>query len=353
MNTRNLRRALVVVWALAALGVSAQEGRNAQARRNTVPPASTEGNLPPDLPLKRIALFSSGVGYFEHSGSLSGDAELSLSFDVDAVNDALKSLVINDAGPGASPSVSYPSEETLERTLQSLAIDLSRNPGTAQIFAGQRGAEIEVSAPNPVSGRILGVEYRPTAGSVLAEAPEEAFLSLSTGGGVRIIALKDISSFSFKDPALNADLKRALDLIAANRAGRTRKLLVRLPGRGTRRVSVSYVIAVPVWKVSYRLDLGQSKPLFQGWAIVDNNGDTDWDNVELSLVSGRPVSFIQELYPPYYFRRPTLPLAIAGTARARTHDSGYNRETAADGWDETAAMDQKELYEYEIEESAA
>ncbi|MDR0447395.1 MAG: DUF4139 domain-containing protein, partial [Treponema sp.] len=263
--------------------------------QNTVSSGNTE------LPVKKIALFSSGVGYFEHSGSVAGSAELTLTFEVGTINDALKSLVINDPVQGSSPLVSYPSEDTLLRTLQSLGIDLSRNPGTADIFAGQRGAEIEVSAPNPISGRILGVERRSTAGSILSDAPEEAFLSLHTAGGIRIIALKDIASFNFKDPALNADLKRALDLIAANRTTRNRSLLVRLPGSGSRTVSLSYVIAVPVWKVSYRLDLGQSRPLFQGWAIIDNNSDMDWNNVELSLVSGRPVSFVQNLYPPYYF----------------------------------------------------
>jgi hypothetical protein len=51
--------------------------------------------------------------------------------------------------------------------------------------------------------------------------------------------------------------------------------------------------------------------------------------VELSLVSGRPVSFIQNLYPPYYFNRPTLPLAIAGSAQADTYGGGYDRRKEA------------------------
>jgi hypothetical protein len=150
-----------------------------------------------------------------------------------------------------------------------------------------------------VSGRILGVEMRHVAVNPYSGAQTEAFLSLSTKDGIRVIALKDIAAFNFKDPVINADIKRALDLIAENRDLRTRSLLVDLPGSRSRSVSLSYVIAVPVWKVSYRLDLGQSKPLFQGWAIIDNNSDTDWDNVELSLVSGRPVSCIHQLYPPY------------------------------------------------------
>jgi hypothetical protein len=50
--------------------------------------------------------------------------------------------------------------------------------------------------------------------------------------------------------------------------------------------------------------------------------------VELSLVSGRPVSFIQELYPPYYLARPVEPLSIAGTARAQTYAPGYEQKEA-------------------------
>ncbi|MDR2048299.1 MAG: hypothetical protein LBP69_02485, partial [Treponema sp.] len=178
--------------------------------------------------------------------------------------------------------------------------------------------------------RIAGVERRFNAGG-----EREDFLSLYTNGGLKIIALKDIGSFAFTDPALNADLERALDLIAANRATRTRNLLVTLNAAnpGGRDVSLSYVIPVPVWKVSYRLDLGQSAPLFQGWAIVDNGSDSDWNNVELSLVAGRPVSFIQALYPPYYLARPVEPLSIAGTARAQSYAPGYesyDRAASAD-----------------------
>jgi hypothetical protein len=88
------------------------------------------------------------------------------------------------------------------------------------------------------------------------------------------------------------------------------------------------VIPAPVWTISYRLDLSAPSPgeaLLQGWAIVDNDGGTDWRDVELTLAAGRPVSFIQNLYPPYYVYRPTLPLAIAGTAEAETWESSDYR----------------------------
>jgi hypothetical protein len=91
------------------------------------------------------------------------------------------------------------------------------------------------------------------------------------------------------------------------------------------------VIPQAVWKVSYRLDLSGEKPYLQGWAIVDNDSDTDWDAVELSLVAGRPVSFVQDLYSPYHLSRPVLPLAIAGTAEARSYASGSRDSASAGG----------------------
>jgi len=279
-----------------------------------------------DLPLKRIAILSSGVGYFEHGGTLSSPAGITLSFDAASVDDALKSLVVNDPASN-SPSVRYASENTLYLTLRSLKIDLSGTPGIGEILNGLKGAELEVTAPNPIKGRIIGVEYRlsPIAQQYpSSRASEEAWLSLFTAQGIRVIAVKDIASFRFTDEKINADLNRALDLIMASRDESARNLLVTLNGMGRRDVSLSYVIPAPVWKVSYRLDISGKEPFLQGWAIVDNDSDTDWKGVELSLVTGRPVSFIQRLYPPYRLSRPVVPLAIAGIAESRTYDSGYN-----------------------------
>jgi hypothetical protein len=71
---------------------------------------------------------------------------------------------------------------------------------------------------------------------------------------------------------------------------------------------------------------------------VDNDGDTDWTDVELSLVTGRPVSFVQNLYPPYYLYRPVQPLAIAGIAEAQTYDSGWGGSPERAMADEAVVM---------------
>ncbi|MDR2542278.1 MAG: DUF4139 domain-containing protein [Treponema sp.] len=315
----------------------------AQSVRDNANPA---GENP--LPLRRVVILTSGLSYYEHSGTVNGALNIELPFRINAVNDALKSLVINDPA-SANPSITYQSENTLYQTLISLGVNLSDNPDFATILSRLRGAEVEILSPTSYTGRIVGIEYRTFSGSGFMHTLEP-WLLLNTDAGFRQFNLKDVSSISFKDSAIEQDLNRALDLIAASRNVSSRQLMLNLPGTTRRNVTISYVIPSPVWKVSYRLDLGVARPLFQGWAIVDNDSDTDWENVQLSLVAGRPTSFIQELYPPYYVMRPVLPLAIAGAAQAQTHERSFMPSPLMA---RPEAQLMREMYVMEMEDSAA
>ncbi len=77
----------------------------------------------------------------------------------------------------------------------------------------------------------------------------------------------------------------------------------------SREVSASYIIPAPVWKSSYRLLLEGTEPTLEGWAIVDNTTGEDWTNVRMSLISGKPISFISALYEPKYNQRLSADLA--------------------------------------------
>jgi hypothetical protein len=75
-------------------------------------------------------------------------------------------------------------------------------------------------------------------------------------------------------------------------------------------VSASYIIPAPVWKSSYRLIFdADAQPMLEGWAIVDNTTGEDWTNVRMSLISGKPISFISALYEPKYIQRLAADLA--------------------------------------------
>jgi hypothetical protein len=85
-------------------------------------------------------------------------------------------------------------------------------------------------------------------------------------------------------------------------------------------VRAGYLQEAPVWKTSYRLVLDpKGKPYLQGWAQAENTTDEDWNDVHLSLISGRPVSFIQNLYQPLYISRPTVEPQILGSPLPQTY----------------------------------
>jgi len=265
-----------------------------------------------DLPVSRLTLFSSGVGFFEHQGSIAGTEEITLPFHIDAVNDALKSLVIND--PAGSSTVFYPSEETQEGIVLNQSINLEGS-SIQSMLQSLKGAEIEVFIPDSVKGRIIFTERRTLeAGN---SNIHKDFLSISTRNGIKTICIDDISHFTFNDPKINEDLFRALDLALKSHDKKTRSLTIKLSGNKKRKVSLNYVIPAAVWKVSYRLNLSNDKPFLLGWAIVDNNSDNDWNNIILSLATGKPVSFTQDLYKVHNSSRPTIPLLTEGIANKK------------------------------------
>src|SRR5690606_22683347 len=118
---------------------------------------------------------------------------------------------------------------------------------------------------------------------------------------------------------------RALLMIGDARDKDRKPVEIRFAGEGRRKVRIGYLIETPVWKTSYRLDLsaaGENEALLQGWAIAENTSGSDWSNVGLSLVSGRPISFIQDLYTPLYLDRPVVQPELHASLRPQRYDEG-------------------------------
>ena len=98
-------------------------------------------------------------------------------------------------------------------------------------------------------------------------------------------------------------------LAILSKAHRSDKKTVTLDflGKGKLPVRIGYIQEFPVWKTSYRLVVKDDGSMFlQGWAIIENTTEQDWSNVSLTLVSGQPISFVQDLYQPLYAVRPIV-----------------------------------------------
>ena len=283
-----------------------------------------------DLPLKKVVLFNSGVGFYEHRGEVTGDATIDLRFKVDDVNDLLKSLVPQDLDGGKASTVTYGSRDPITKTLQTFSIDLTRNPTLAQLLDQVRGEKVEIVTSKTITGTILGVERRKRA--VKDEILEEDFINVLTNTGLTSVALSGVQSVKLTNEKLDAELRQALAVLALAHADDKKTVSLRFFGEGKRRVQVGYVQNAPIWKTSYRLVLGDEAPLLQGWAIVENTTEEDWKEVNLSMVSGRPISFVMDLYQPLYVPRPTVEPELFASLRPQTYGqdmANKNREFAA------------------------
>ncbi len=276
-----------------------------------------------DVPVTSVALFASGVGFFEHSGIVHGNGTTELHFRASQMNDVLKSLVLQDEGGGHVTTITYPSQDPVSKTLKSFQVDITGNPSVAQLLNQLRGARVSVQSQGEhLSGTVLGVESRRRQLADKSGEVDVPVLNLFSGAMIRSVELPSVTSLTFDDAQLQDELTKALAALGQSRDQDKKPVTINFSGNTDRRVRVGYVVETPVWKTSYRLILDDKTAHLQGWAMVENQTESDWNNVSLSLISGRPISFVMDLYAPMYINRPTvLPLRFA-ELRPQVYEGG-------------------------------
>ncbi len=273
------------------------------------------------LPVKSVTLFSSGVSYTERGGIIDGTSAIPLTFRIGQINDILKSMVLLDQTGKVQP-ITFGTRDPIGHTLQTFAVDVTGSTSMESILGQLRGAKVSVDTPgkSSVVGQIVGIESRQVAGED-TKAVTATFLTLLTDTGLVSIKLDTDKSVRLLDERLNKEFKEALGVLASRSDDQRRQVTLHFAGNGSRQVRVGYVTEAPLWKMSYRLVVGDgtNKPYLQGWAMVENTSDEDWKDIQLTLISGRPISFIQDLYQPLYIPRPIVPNDVIASPTPQTH----------------------------------
>jgi len=278
--------------------------------------------MPAELPVTQVVLYKHGLGFFERAGTLGPGDSARLDFDAAEMNDVLKSLTIEERGGGKISGLRYDSLDPLSHTLAQFPFQI----GGAQPLSGMldqlKGARLELKFGNDtVSGVIVNAREMAATGN--QQAREQLTLLLDSGE-LRNLDLGAAAGIRFADSQLQQQFRDYLAALAAARSKERRSVYIDSTDAKERQVTASYMIPAPVWKSSYRLILPESgKPVLEGWAIVDNTTTEDWTKVRLSLVSGRPISFISQLYAPRYVGRPSAELPEDAAARPVLHAGGY------------------------------
>ncbi|MBI1214448.1 MAG: DUF4139 domain-containing protein [Alphaproteobacteria bacterium] len=292
--------------------------------------AAEGGSSASDIPVDRVILSTSGLANFELRAHVTDDAKLRFPVRLEQVDDILKSLIVFDKN-GKLGGVTLPGKQPLAQVFKDLPFTQAQLDDPAQLLNAYQGATVTLK----------GASLNGT-GQLLQVVPEEVALdndrtvtrhriSIMTDGGMRQAILEDLISVTFDDPKIKAELSRALDAVRENGTSEQRMMTVNLLGKGARNVELSYVVDAPLWKSAYRLVLPEGdakKGLLQGWAVIENMTASDWKHVDLTLVSGNPVTFRQNLYQSYYVQRPEIPVQVFGRVMPRVDEGTV--ATAAD-----------------------
>lgn len=296
-----------------------------------------------ELKLTRVVLSNSGLGQFTHSGAVAPGVNVDLAVRLDQVDDVLKSLTIFDKA-GAIGTVTLPGKAPLTELFKDLPFGPKALSSQSELLNALVGAEVELEGAVAAKGRVFRVEAEnvalPNNGGVVTRHR----LTLFGDKGLVQAMLEDATALRFTDAKIQAQIARALSALAENEAKDRRRLTIGFAGAGEREAAIGYVVAAPIWKTAYRLVLSPkgATARLQGWAVLENLTGGDWDNVDLTLVSGNPAAFHQPLYTALFADRIEIP--VETTARLKP---------GTDTGEETRDVDEPRKEAENVEEKAS
>jgi hypothetical protein len=242
------------------------------------------------IPIRQLVLYKHGVGRVTRRGQARGQ-QVTLTFALDEIDDALKSLTVWTHDGGKVSEVRYRTPLGNAEGRAVLAPGAADESALFALLRGLRGIPVGVKleGARTVEGRVIGLEQHPQGRKFGA-----MLVLLTDAGLVEQIATDRITQVRVGDDRAARDLARSLDVPSTRAEARGIAVDLTEPDR---EVELSYTVPAPVWRVSYRLvaDTSDDSCLLQGWAIFDNRFEEDLEDVELSLVAGQPVSFRYDL----------------------------------------------------------
>lgn len=264
------------------------------------------------LPLSKLRLYETGVGYFERRGGVKPGSGLALPLPASHLDDALKTLVILEtSGDTHVQGVKFASAvtETGARAMAGLPNYAADPVGYVDVLASLEGSSVEVRrGTKKTVGTLIEIEgpFAPVLPEGTkrtgTEEPWHAVVMMDADGGVHRIRTDVIDSVRAVEEGTQERLSVAAQSLADQSARRAHPLGVDVSSTG--QLALGYISESPVWRTTYRVVLGdQEKAELQAWALVHNDTDEDWHKVRLELANGRPQSFLYPLAAPRYAYR--------------------------------------------------
>jgi len=294
-----------------------------------------------ELSIKKVIIHRSGISYFILKGLMIGTGSFELEFKIDEMDDVLKSLFVLDTSEkGYISSISYDAALDTSQLLKSIMLDIPDKNSFSSLITQIKGAKINlaITGKESISGTIMGIEEVEKM-SKDEKIIEKLLIILKDDDVISKINFTDIKSLDIINEDIKKDLKFFLDTVISGKKQDAKKIVINCESGGKdeveRIIFVYFIRESPIWKTSYRLIMSkeqalEEKCLLSGWSLIENTTNQDWEDVELSLVAGMPVSFKYEFYRPIFIQRPIIRPPKVLSAKPTEIEEGIEMEKYED-----------------------
>ncbi|OWT73534.1 MULTISPECIES: DUF4139 domain-containing protein [unclassified Achromobacter] len=272
-------------------------------------------------PIDRITLSSGGVAQVHRQVQVDGDGVVRISVPAAQIDDVLKSLLVRDP-KGALESVTLDGPAPVDEAFAQLPFDAGLLGALPDLLKQMPGTRVRAtSGGRTIEGAVLGTQ---TVDGKQGDTtlPQSTLSVLTAERRIDTLRLGADTSVEVLDDGMRERFASAVAALGRAGAERYRNVAIAVKGSGARQLGLEYVSAAPVWKPAFRLVLDKAgKARLQGWAVLENATGEDWNNVDLTLTSGAPVTLSQKLYDRYWRERPDLPVVAGAADRPRTDEA--------------------------------
>ncbi len=241
----------------------------------------------------RATFYSSGVAEFDRSIEVPAGVtkDFTLRVRQNELADLLASFEVR--GP-----VRYATPPTWDGSGQAPTLRIDPNAALPGLIVQLVGARVElrlVGATAPTIGELVGLHNEARGGE--GDDWQESFVAILTDQGLLRLPLAQIEGLSILDEALQKELTRALRqrIEGLRPSSKTMRFALEALDGKDATARMRYTIPAAAWKISYRLRIGEGRVELAAFAIVDNDGEEDWERLRVTVVSGEPISFSTDL----------------------------------------------------------
>lgn len=246
-------------------------------------------------PIRSVKISSGGVAEIIRSSGIDASGAIEIAVPLTQVDDILKSLVVfSDKASVKDMSLAGP--QPIEETFQPLPFSPEDMNSLPRILSAMKGSKVTLDGQSEIH-TIIGVE----AGD---EDNKPAIVLMTASGELTRTTIGASTRVRFTDATAQKQIDDAVALLASAAADSMRTVRIQMTKTDAKEVNLSYVVAAPVWKPTYKLVVqADGKARLQAWAVLENASGEDWNDVSITLSSGRPVTLKQRLHERFWKSR--------------------------------------------------